>query len=138
MRAADSVYSTENFMKKNKSPKAAEIASAKGMRDMFARLLFLSVKHHLDLSKIFEYPLIPEAACFAHPEGTIRSCEKAAIFPLMCVGVTTVPPSHTNTVVVNGMFFLRPSTYLWCFSKNSFNKTVEIDSVSSRYMLRCL
>ena len=65
---------------KNTSRKVAEIAGVKGTRDLFRRLLYLSITHDIDLAKVLQYPFLPEPACFAHPDGTMRQSDKAKVF----------------------------------------------------------
>ena len=73
----------ENFQKKNKSSKAATILQAKGTRDMFGRLLFLSVKREIDRNKVFQFPLLPEPPCIAHPDGSLRDSPKSKVYHML-------------------------------------------------------
>ena len=72
-------FAISNFQKKNKSQKVSKIASIRGTRDVFGKLLYLAVTNGIDLEKRFEYPILPESPCFTHPDETARSTNKAAI-----------------------------------------------------------
>ena len=100
-------FSTENFEKKNTFKKAAAIAHTKGTRDMFGRLLFLSLQRQIDIKSVFQYPLIPEPVCLAHPDGSIRDSPKSKVFHFLKTKVTSTPPTTMKTVIVDGMFMLR-------------------------------
>ena len=72
-------FAISNFQKKNKSQKVSKIASIRGTRDIFGRLLYLAVTNGINLEIIFEYPILSEPPCFTHPDGTARSTDKTAI-----------------------------------------------------------
>ena len=46
----------------------------KGIRDMFRRLLYLSVRKNIDLNIAFQYQILPETPCFQNPDGPF--CKK--------------------------------------------------------------
>ena len=73
---------------------------------MFGRLLFLSIQRQIDIRFVFQYPLLPESVCFAHPDGSIRNSPKSKVFPFLKTKVTSTPPTTVKTVV-DGMFLLR-------------------------------
>ena len=47
-------FTTANFIKSNKSKQAQKLAEAKGTRDIFGRLLFLSFQQKIDVSTVFQ------------------------------------------------------------------------------------
>ena len=100
-------FATENFTKQNKSKKAGEIASVKGTRNLFARLLYLAIteKYH-QLDKVLSFLLTPIPAECAHPDGSIPTTPKNAVVDLFEVNKSG-PESLADTVVIAGMFFLR-------------------------------
>ena len=100
-------FVTENFQRKNTSKKASAIAQTKGTRDMFGRLLFLSIQRQIDIRSVFQYPLLPEQVCFARPDGSIRNSPKSKVFHFLRTKVTSTPPTPVKTVIVDGMFLLR-------------------------------
>ena len=100
-------FASGNFSQKNTSRKAAQVAEAKGTQDLFGRLLYLAVVHDIDLAKVLKYPILPEPACFAHPDGTMRQSEKATVFHKLKNTVNSQPPKRVDAVIVDGMFLLR-------------------------------
>ena len=100
-------FAAENFEKKNKSRVASTIAQTKGTRDMFGRLVYLSVKNKLNLRAVFEYPLLSEPACFAHPDGTIRDSPKSNVATFLKTKIQTTQTPEIDAVIVDGMFMLR-------------------------------
>ena len=104
-------FATENFINKNKSKKAVEIAQVKGTRDVFARLLYLSIAEKgLGEETVLSYPLTPEPAEFVHPDGTIRQTTKSAI--AKSLNIVTDAPKSVENIIIDGMFFLRNSLTL--------------------------
>ena len=100
-------FAAENFQKQNKSSKAAAILQAKGTRDMFGRLLFLSVKREIDMNKVFQFPLLPEPPCFAHPDGSLRDSPKSKVYHMLRNSIQSVSPPTINTAVADGIFLLK-------------------------------
>ena len=126
-------FATENFKAKNKSTKAGEVVSAKGTRDLFGRLLYLCVTHNIDLSKVLEYPLLPEPPCFTHPDGTIRSGNKSAVLHLLKAKVKTIPPKKVDVAIIDGMFILKStlkesSATFGTFAKKVLTKALKMTS----------
>ena len=66
------------ILKKNKE--AVELQVIKGTRDLFGKLLFCSETNSIDLGTVFSFLILPEPACFAYPDGTIRQNDKSAVF----------------------------------------------------------
>ena len=102
-------FATESFAKKNKSKKANEIVQLRGTRDLFARLLYLSVAEKgFSEEVIMSYPLTHAPAEFVHPDRTIRSTPKSSVKALFdCVDGS---PNYVDNVIVDGMFHLRHLT----------------------------
>ena len=91
-------FAAENIMKKNKSKQVAEIANIKGTRDMFGRLLYLSVRKIIGLKILFQYPLLPELPCFVHPDELLRENKKSSVIRFLKEKIDYSCPSNANTV----------------------------------------
>ena len=65
------------------------------------------VTHGLNLSKLLQYPILPEAPCFAHPDGSIHQGNKAVVFHDLKGLVPSNSPRIVNTAIVDGMFLLK-------------------------------
>ena len=63
--------------------KVSKIASIRSTIDIFGRLLYLTVTNGTNLEKIFEYHILAEPPCLTHPDGTVRSTDKAGIHHYM-------------------------------------------------------
>ena len=74
---------------------------------MFGRLLFLSIQRQIDIRSVFQYPLLPEPVCFAHPDGFICNSPKSKVFHYLKIKVTSTPPTTVKTDIVDSMFLLR-------------------------------
>ena len=100
-------FCTDVFDEKNKSKKANNIASFKGTRDLFARLLFMAARCQISLSTIFSYPLVPQPSSMAHPDGSIRTTKKSVVMEYLEREIETVNPTLRDTAIIDGMFLLR-------------------------------
>ena len=99
-------FATSNFKMKNKSAKADEIATVKGTRDMYGRLLFLAAQNQLDLALVFSYPLLPEPLCLAHPDGSLRTSPKSKVFHHLKKDVSSGIPDPVRVFIADGLFLV--------------------------------
>lgn len=76
----------KQIVKVNNKEKAIKM-----QRDLFGRILIISLKHETDISKIFSYPLTPLPNCFCHLDGTIYSTSKSKLLNHI------VGPENSNT-----------------------------------------
>ena len=117
-------FATESISKSNKSRKVAEIVTLKGTRDLFGRLLFLTVTHQIDIKKLFEYPLVPEPPCFCHPDGSMYQSEKATVLDFLVKNHDTATPNPVRTVIVDGMFLIKSTINQCCPTFSAFARTM--------------
>ena len=94
-------------MKKNKSKQVVEIANIKGTRDIFGRLLYLSVRKNIDLNIVFQYPLLPQPPCFVHSDESSRESKKSSVTYFLKEKIDCSSHSNLNTVITDGMFVVR-------------------------------
>lgn len=127
-------FAAENFQKKNISKKAAAIAQTKGTRDMFGRLLFLSIQRQINIKSVFQYPLLPEPVCFAHPDGFIRDSPKSKVFHFLKTKVTSTPPTTVKTVIVHTKGLHRKMQDVSSFSEAYTSRFSEVNFLQSRYL----
>ena len=102
---------SENFERKNKSKKVAELQATKGTRDLFGWLLYLSAKNGMDLERVFSFPILPEPACFAYPDGTIRQNDKSTVLHHLTKDFQSNLADNIETPIADGMFILNLSTW---------------------------
>ena len=91
-------------LEKNKSKQALKLAEVKGTQDLFRRLLFLSFQQKIDVSTMYQYPIVPEPHCFAYPNGALRDNSKSNACKIVKEMVNTEAPQNSNTVNADGMF----------------------------------
>ena len=89
-------FASESFKRKNKSKKVAELQVTKGTKA-------------IDLESVFSFSILPEPACFAYPDGTIRQNDKLTVFHQLTKDFQSNPPGTIETAIANGMFILNLS-----------------------------
>ena len=62
--------------------KVAELPVTKGTRNLFGWLIVLTATNGTDSESVSSFLILPESACFAYPDGTIRQNDKSTIFSL--------------------------------------------------------
>ena len=73
-------FTTESFVKKNKSKKANKTAQLKGTCDFFALLLYLAIAEKgLCEEMVITFLLTHAPAELVHPDGTIRTTTKSSV-----------------------------------------------------------
>ena len=78
-----------------------------GTGDLFGRLLYLSTLRHLDLEKVFEFPLTPVPLALAHLDGTMHKTEKAKLMhrlEKLANNPKDPNPERIHVTLVDGMF----------------------------------
>ena len=97
-------FASENFERKNKSKKVAELQVTKGTGDLFGRLLYLSATNGIDLESVFSFPILPQPTCFTYPDETIRQNYKSTVFHHLTKKSQSNPPDTFETAIADGMF----------------------------------
>ena len=103
-------FASENFERKYKLKKVAELQVTKGTRDLFRRLLYRSATNGIDFESVFSFPILPELACFTYPDGTVRQNNKSAVFHHLTKDFQFNPPDTIGTAIADGMFISNLST----------------------------
>ena len=65
--------------------------------------------NRINFEKIFEYPIHPQPPYFTHPDGTVRSTDKAVIHHYMVKDQNFQSPSNVETIAIDAMFLLKSS-----------------------------
>ena len=93
------------------------IKEIKMERDLFGKLLMISLNPKLDIGLFLQYPLTPVPLVFSHLDGTVNSIDKAVLYKNLEKRVDSVGPELTDVYIVNGFFFVHllgpniPQTY---------------------------
>lgn len=96
---------------KNKKVKiGGKIQEIKIQRDLFGRMLGISIDFNIDISKILSYPITPVPMSMCHLDGTICKTEKSALMKHLEKGIEHQPPPHIDVVIIDGFFLLHTMT----------------------------
>ena len=71
--------------------------------------MYLAVTNGINLVKPFEYTILPEPPCFTHPDGTVRSTDKAAIPHYMVKDQNFQTPNNVETAALDVMSLIKSS-----------------------------
>ena len=74
-------------------------------RDLFGRLLAISVEENIDLEKVLSYPLTPLPLALCHLDGTHCKTDKSALMKSLERSINSEPPAYTDVVLIDGFFF---------------------------------
>ena len=96
-----------------------KITELKCSRDLMGRLLVLATRRHLDLSRVFSFPLTPVPLSLCYCDGAMAKTEKTALFRHLesKFGSSFTSLASVDACVVDGSFLLRvfppnlPATY---------------------------
>ena len=76
-------------------------------RDVFGRLLYVSLEKKIDIEKALSYPLAPILFSFTHTNGTICKTPKSVIISeLFAHQVEFVDPPEADIHLVDGFYLL--------------------------------
>lgn len=73
-------------------------------RDLFGRLLAISVEQQIDLEKVLSYPLTPLLLALCHLDGKHCKTDKSALMKALERSINSEPPAYTDVVLIDGFF----------------------------------
>ncbi|XP_047992980.1 uncharacterized protein LOC125231567 [Leguminivora glycinivorella] len=98
-------FSTEISNKTVKS--GHKVQEIKMQRDLFGRMLGLSLDHKIDMEKMLCYPITPLPMSMCHLDGSVHKTDKSAIVKcLEKLYDCTETPKTLDVVIVDGFFLL--------------------------------
>ena len=109
------------FSSTNARPKVAkegQIRELKHERNMFARLLTISMNSKIDLKSVFTYPLTAVPLSLSYNDGTKLSTPKSALFHHLESFCEHDIPRDKDVLIIDGFFFVYTS-----FSKSNHPST---------------
>ena len=74
--------------------------------DIFGSVLRLSLENSIDMAKVLRHPLIPVPLPLSHVDGTMLKSPKSAQMKHLQSKVKRTPPTSTNIVIIDAMFFM--------------------------------
>uniref|UniRef100_A0A6P7FYQ7 Uncharacterized protein LOC114335591 n=1 Tax=Diabrotica virgifera virgifera TaxID=50390 RepID=A0A6P7FYQ7_DIAVI len=96
-------------LKKKKSMKIGQkVHEVKLQRDLFGRLLALSLDTHVNLEKVLCFPITPVPLSLCHMDGSINKTAKSILIRELEKQVEEIvqPPQQLDCLIVDGFFFL--------------------------------
>lgn len=125
--------------KKKVKRKDGKFEEVKVQRDLFGRLLGISLEEKLDIEAVLEYPLTPMPLSFCHLDVSINKTDKSKlIVPILRRDLEQKQiPVELDAVIIDGFFYLYmlkdlPSTFDG-LSHNLFVKLQNITIVFDTY-----
>lgn len=93
-----------------------KILEALMCRDIFGRMLALSLEHKIDIGQVLSYPLTPTPRALCHIDGTLHKTDKSTLLKNLEGRISHNPPPSIDVIIVNGFFLLHtmgefPRTY---------------------------
>nr|XP_046473659.1 uncharacterized protein LOC124214934 isoform X3 [Neodiprion pinetum] len=101
--------SINNFSKdyeKKKIKVGGKIQEVKIQRDLFGRMLGISMDYSIDISKILSYPITSVPLSMCHLDGTICKTDKSALMKCLEKEVEHEEPSQIDILIIDGFFLL--------------------------------
>lgn len=98
-------------------------------RDLFGRLLSLSLDTQIDLEKILCFPITPIPLSLCHSDGSVNKTVKSVLVKELEKQIEDMeqPPSHLDFVIIDGFFLL-----------NTFKDMPRSFGDVSKKILKCL
>lgn len=122
---------THDAVKVKVTTKDNQVKEAKCTRDIFGRLLYLSVTQGLDLCVVLSYPLTPVLFSLCHITGDMNMTSKSTLMDkLEATGTLNAIPDWTEVYIIDTMFSeqstCHPPTGAWqCPSLNKLAALVK-------------
>lgn len=83
-----------------------KIQKVKLQRDLFGRMLAISMNDATDIQKILTYPLTPVPMTLCHLDGSIFKTVKAALIKLLDKNIPSSAPAHTDVCLIDGFYLI--------------------------------
>lgn len=84
----------------------SKVQEVRMQRDLFGRMLGVSMEQNIDVAKVLSYPLTPVPMAMCHLDGTMCKTDKAAFAKLLEKRISSQPPPYTDVVILDGFFML--------------------------------
>ncbi|GFY67179.1 hypothetical protein TNIN_145811 [Trichonephila inaurata madagascariensis] len=94
------------MQKKRKTKIGAKLLEVRVQKDLFGRILGISIDRKIDMAKIFTYPITPVSLSLCHFDGGICKTQKFILMKCLEKDVEHNPPSHIDIVEIDGFFLL--------------------------------
>lgn len=86
---------------------SGKVVEVRMQRDLFGRLLGISLENSIDVAKILSYPLTPVLLSLCHIDGTICKTDKSALLKVLeSKIIEQSSPAHVDVQIFDGFFIL--------------------------------
>ena len=95
-----------NFTNCNKKQKITinhKVQEVRMQRDLFGRMLGISLEEATDVEKMFSFPMTPMPTSLCHLDGTICKTKKSAMMKFL--RNDSALPTQIDVVIVDGFYF---------------------------------
>lgn len=99
-------FSVDYVNKKIKTKVGGKVQEVRIQRDLFGRMLSISIDHKVDMSKILSYPIAPMPLSMCHFEGGICKTQKSVLMKCLEKGILHNPPAHIDILIIDVFFLL--------------------------------
>jgi hypothetical protein len=110
------LFTFVNQQKKTIPKKNENLSEALMCRDLFGRMLAVSLECKIDIAEVLSYPLTPTPGAFCHIDGTPHKTDKSTLLKNLEGRITHDTPPSIDVIIVNGFFLIHtmgefPRTY---------------------------
>nr|XP_037875934.1 uncharacterized protein LOC105842686 isoform X2 [Bombyx mori] len=95
-----------DYKKKKKVQVGGKIQEIKIQRDLFGRMLGISMDFNVDISKILSYPITSVPLSMCHLDDAICKTDKSALMKCLEKEVQHEQPHHIDVIIIDGFFLL--------------------------------
>lgn len=92
--------------KKKKVQIAGKVQEIRMQRDLFGRLLGISLEQNIDITKVLSYPLTPVPMSLCHLDGTICKTDKSILMKYLEAKLESQAPTSNDVMLLDGFFIL--------------------------------
>ncbi|KAL4113704.1 hypothetical protein QTP88_017283 [Uroleucon formosanum] len=100
-------FSQENIKKKI-GTNVGKVQEIRMQRNLFGRMLGISLEKQIDVLETLKYPLTPIPTSMCHLDGTMYKTDKSALMKILeqKISQPNVPPEHPDVAILDGFFVL--------------------------------
>lgn len=95
-----------DYTRKKKTKIGGKVQEIRIQRDLFGRMLGISIDHKIDVAKILSYPITPVPLSMCHFDGEICKTQKSVLMKSLESGVEHNPPPRIDILIIDGFFLL--------------------------------
>lgn len=95
---------TLDYSKKRKTKVGGKVQEVRIQRDLFGRLLGISIDYKVDMAKILSYPITPVPLSLRHFDGGICKTQKSTLMKSLENSVEHNPPSEIDILLIDVFF----------------------------------